>query len=879
MKDNLEMEKAYEAKEVEDEIYAAWEKSGYFTPENLPDLENRTESFSIVLPPPNVTGTLHMGHAVMLAIEDIMTRYARMTGKRALWIPGTDHAATATEAKVEKIMIDEDGKNKREVGREAFLQRVEQFAADSHDTIVNQMKKMGASVDWTREAYTLDEPRNLGVRTAFKRMYDDGLIYRGYRVINWSVAGQSTCSDDELVYVDRPGKLYTFKYSEELPIPIATTRPETKLGDTAIAVNPNGKWKDYIGQTFTVENFGQTGHTLTLHVIASEDVDDAFGTGALGVTPAHSIVDFEMYQKEKAAGNDVGLIQVIGEDGNMTKEAGSDYEGLSVKEAREKVVAWLDSEGLLENTEELTQSVGTSDRFKDVVEPLPKTQWFVDVNKEFEQNGKTTTLKKLMQEAVRGGAIEILPDRFTKTYFHWIDNLRDWNISRQLWFGHRVPVWYRGEEMHVGLEAPDGDGWEQDPDTLDTWFSSGLWTFSTLGWPNEDAEDFRIYHPTSVLETGYDIIFFWVARMILMSTYLVGDIPFKTVYLHGLVRDESGRKMSKSLGNIINPLTMIDKYGADATRLSLVIGSTPGNDMKLSEEKISNYRNFTNKLWNIARFVFMNVDEVQSVEAVEAVTPADRWILGRFSQVVEKVSAHMDAHEYSIAGETLRDFTWSEFADWYLEIAKVQMNENTQKILLYIVERLLIMWHPYMPFVTEEIYKRFDRGMLIVAPWPQVDGALTPADAKTFDDMKQVVVALRNIRAQYQIAPKTKISAMIAGGSQLQELESVISVLAGVDHLAFDDNAEKPDGSASAVVGSIQVYVPLEGLVDLTKEKAKLEKELGKVAGYVASLEKKLANERFVESAPKEVVEAEKGRLEEAKKRASVLEEEINAMS
>lgn len=867
------MEKAYDAKKVEDDIYAAWEKSGYFTPENLPNVESRTEPFTIVLPPPNVTGTLHMGHAVMLAIEDALVRYHRMNGKKALWIPGTDHAAVATEAKVEKILIDDEGmeKPKEELGREAFLNRVKQFAQDSHDTIVNQMKKMGASVDWTREAYTLDDERNFAVRTAFKKMYDDGLIYRGFRVINWSVKGQSTCSDDELVYVERPGALYTFTYSKDVPITIATTRPETKLGDTAIAVHPEGKWKEYVGQTFTVENFGQTGHSLTLKVIADENVDDEYGTGALGVTTAHSPIDFEMYQKQKALGNDIGLIQVIGEDGKMTAEAGSEYQGLTVMEARKKVVAWLDEQGLLEETEEVTQSVGTSDRFKDVVEALPKTQWFVDVNKEFEQDGKTTTLKKLMQEAVRGGATEILPDRFNKTYFHWIDNLRDWNISRQIWFGHRVPVWYKGGEMYVGIEAPEGDGWEQDPDTLDTWFSSGLWTFSTLGWP-EKTDDLAFYHPTSVLETGYDILFFWVARMILMSTYLVGEVPFKTVYLHGLVRDEQGRKMSKSLGNIIDPLDMITEYGADATRLSLLIGSSPGNDMKLSVDKIASFRNFTNKLWNIARFVFSNVDSVRTIESAEPKSLADKWILAKFAQVSSEVTDHLEKYELSLAGEKLRAFTWSDFADWYLEMSKVEKNED---LLLYILERLLKLWHPFMPFVTEEIYKAFNADMMIVAEWPKIQYEAPDEEMKAFEQLQEVVTAIRNIRATYSVPPSKKMSATITGGSTIEAMSDVVMTLARLEHLDFNDAAEKPHASASAVVGEMNIYVPLEGIVDLDKERARLEKDMKDVESYVDSLNRKLSNKQFVENAPEDIVAAEKQRLEEATVRLENLKNEI----
>ena len=629
--------KPYDSKTTEERIYKLWEESGFFNPDICIEkgiTKQDAEIFSIVLPPPNVTGTLHMGHAAMLAIEDVMVRYHRMKGDRTLWVPGTDHAAIATQSKVEKLVMEKEGKSKYDLGRSEFLKRVEKFAQESHDTIVNQCKKMGASLDWSREAYTLDEKRNLAVRTVFKKMYDDGLIYRGYRVINWSVKGQSTCSDDELVHVERPAKLYYFKYSKDFPITIATTRPETKLGDTAVAVNPKDKkYKKYIGKEFIVD-LG-TEAPLKIKIIADDSVDKDFGTGALGVTPAHSAIDFEMYQKQKALGNDIGLIQVIGEDGKMTGATGKDYAGLTVLEARAKFIEYLRNNNLLEKEEDITQNVGTSDRFGDVVEPLPKLQWFIDVNKTIkERDGKT--LKELMQDVVKSKKIEIIPDRFEKTYFDWIDNLRDWCISRQIWFGHRIPVWYKGEEIYVGIEAPAGEGWVQDSDTLDTWFSAGLWTFSTLGYPDLNAEDLKKYHPTSVLETGYDILFFWVARMILMTTYTLGEVPFKTVYLHGLVRDEQGRKMSKSLDNIINPLDMIAKYGTDATRLSLLLGNTPGNDMKLSEEKIAGFRNFTNKLWNISRFIIMQIkDGNLTTENLKPIpkTLADDWILDRLERV------------------------------------------------------------------------------------------------------------------------------------------------------------------------------------------------------------------------------------------------------
>ncbi|PIQ67685.1 valine--tRNA ligase, partial [Candidatus Uhrbacteria bacterium CG11_big_fil_rev_8_21_14_0_20_41_9] len=507
-----ELSKAYDPAWVEDATYLKWLESGFFNPDNLPNLEKRTEPFTIVLPPPNVTGTLHMGHAVMLAIEDAMIRFNRMNGKRALWLPGTDHAAIATESKVEKLLIEKEGINRHDLGREAFLERVNQFAQESHDTIVNQMKKMGASVDWSREAYTLDEERNFAVRTAFTQMYGDGLIYKGHRVINWDPKGQTTVSDEEVEYIEGTAKMYTFKYSQDFPISIATTRPETKVGDTAVAVNPEDpRYIEFVGKEYQVEFAGAN---LNIKIIADPNVDQTFGTGALGVTPAHSMVDSDM-----ARNHTLGMVVVIGKDGRMTKEAGTLVAGQTTIEARETVVNWLRENNLLEAEVEITQNLSVAQRSGGVIEPLPMDQWFIDVNKEFAfkatglntmtgiQNGEMVTLKKLMQHAVKSEQIKILPERFSKTYFHWIDNLRDWNISRQIWFGHRVPVWYRGDDMYVGVEAPEGEGWEQDSDTLDTWFSSGLWTFSTLGWPKE-TDDLNFYHPTSVLETGYDILFF-----------------------------------------------------------------------------------------------------------------------------------------------------------------------------------------------------------------------------------------------------------------------------------------------------------------------------------------------------------------------------------
>ncbi|MBP9732147.1 MAG: valine--tRNA ligase [Candidatus Magasanikbacteria bacterium] len=885
-----ELPKAYEPYTYEDNIYKRWEKGGFFAPESTPEWvkdDAKRESFSMVLPPPNVTGTLHMGHAVMLAVQDVMARYHRMKGDRTLWIPGTDHAAVATESKVEKMLIEGGMKKpKTELGREKFLEHVEKFASESHDTIVNQAKKMGASLDWSREAFTLDKSRNTAVNTLFKMMYDDGLIYRGYRVVNWSVKGQSTCSDDELVHVERPGKLYYFTYGPECPITIATTRPETKLGDTAIAVHPKGRWKKYIGETFVIKNFGQTGHELSLKVFGDESIDDAFGTGALGVTTAHSPVDFEMYRKQKELGNDIGLIQVIGEDGNMTDNAGKEYAGLTIEEARKKVVAWLEKSGLLEKAEDTMQNVGTSDRFGDVVEPLPKTQWFIEVNKEFTlknsklkkfKAGDTTTLKKLMQSVVKTGEIEIIPDRFNKTYFHWIDNLRDWNISRQIWYGHQIPVWYKGDEITVGTK-PEGSEWTQDPDTLDTWFSSGSWTFSTLGWPKE-TDDLKKFHPTSVLETGYDILFFWVARMILMSTYALGEVPFKTVYLHGLVRDEEGRKMSKSLGNIIDPLDMIQKYGTDATRLSLLIGGTPGNDMRLSEEKIAGFRNFTNKLWNISRFMLLNIQEpVKDIKKPKAQTAADEWILWKLNEVVLKMNESFGSYQFSIAGETLRDFTWNELADWYLEIAKVEGEKS--KILNYILNTILKLWHPFMPFVTEQVWQEIYGGpSLMMEEYPKAEKGKKETGNIVFIDitLRNVITKIRSIRTEYKIEPAKKIAVSMRTKdvtSMLTEYIPVFTRLAGLETITH----EKIEKAVSFTESGIEVDIDLSSAIDTTKEKARIEKEIASVEPYVKQLEKKLSNKEFVQNAPKVVVEKEQQKLEEGRQKLQALQSQLKSI-
>lgn len=707
--------KPYNPQDTEANIYDLWLKSGFFTPENLP--RDRKESFTIVMPPPNATGTLHLGHALEYSFQDAIIRFQRMRGKKTLWVPGTDHAAIATNTKVEKILIKETGKNRHDIGREAFIKKVEEFVAASRGTMQQQIRQMGASVDWTREAFTLDAPRNLAVRTAFKRMYDAGLIYRGHRVINWDPKGQTAVSDDEVQHKTEKGMLYTFRYSSDFPISIATTRPETKVGDTAVAVHPNDpRYQKYIGQSFPIQF---AGNNLLIKIIGDESVDPEFGTGAVGVTPAHSLIDAEMAQR-----HGVLMVQVIDEYARMTEEAGPLVAGKKTKEAREIIVQWLKEQNLLEKEETIDLNISVAERSGGIIEPLPKLQWFVTVNQEFDHNGSKTTLKDIMRKSVESGQIQIMPDRFEKIYFHWINNLRDWNISRQLWYGHRIPVWYREEEIYCGIEAPDGEGWQQDEDTLDTWFSSALWTFSTLGWPDEHAQDLKLYHPTSFMNPGYEILFFWVARMILMSGFLLGEVPFKIVYLHGMLRDAQGRKFSKSLDNGIDPIYVITKYGTDALRMSLIVGISPGSDSNFDLNKVKGYKNFANKIWNASRFVLENTRGID-ITASPSLNERDKKILSELQEMAKDVTQDMESFKLHLAAEKLYHYFWHSFADTIIEEAKPRLKGSdvrdkisAQHMLREVLTTCLKLLHPFMPFVTEAIWSSVSDDLLMVESWP-----------------------------------------------------------------------------------------------------------------------------------------------------------------
>jgi len=722
--------KPFDPKAHEDSLYTMWNDSGYFNPDNcvkdgIADPEK--EPFSIVLPPPNVTGTLHMGHAAMLAIEDILVRYNRMQGKRTLWVPGTDSAALATQSKVEGIIYKQEKKRRDEIGREELLKRIDAFAEESKDTIIGQTKKMGSSMDWSRYAFTLDEKRYAAVMEAFVRMYNDGLIYRGARSVNWDPNMQTTVSDDEIVYEEKNSPFYYFKYG---PFTIGTVRPETKFGDKYVVMHPDDeRYKEYAHkQEIELEWINGP---ITATIIKDEAADPEMGTGVMTITPWHSQVDFEIAER-----HGLDREQIIDERGILLPIAG-EFAGQHIKKARAVIVEKMQEKGLVEKIDEANvNKVATNERGGGTIEPQIKEQWFIDVNKEFIMGpseipsvaeGDTVTLKQLMTKAVAGGGVTIFPERFERVYYNWINNLHDWCISRQIWYGHRIPAWFKDGAVQVQVESP-GEGWTQDPDTLDTWFSSGLWTMSTLGWP-EQTEDFKNFHPTSVLETGYDILFFWVARMVLMSTYLVGQVPFKNAYLHGLIRDSKGKKMSKSIGNTLDPLDMIEKFGTDATRLSLIVGAAPGNDMPLSEDKIRAYKKFANKIWNISRFTLTSIEGVDwNKEPV--LSERDKQILDELKAVVQEVSTDIDKFSLYLAAEKSYHYVWHELADKILEESKeiLQGDDAAAKFARqYVLKECFVtslkILHPFMPFVTEAVWQNCpaelkDQDILMVAKWP-----------------------------------------------------------------------------------------------------------------------------------------------------------------
>ena len=873
-----EIPRAYEPQSVEQRIYNFWSDGGYFTPE----IDREREPFTVIMPPPNVTGELHMGHALTIALEDLMVRWHRMKGNPALYLPGSDHAGIATQVVVERMLAGE-GVTRHDLGRDGFNETVWQWVDRYGSRIYEQTKRIGASCDWTRAAFTLDEGPSNAVRTTFVNLYKKGLIYRGERITNWCPRCRTALSDLEVKYQEESGNLYNIRYVLEDgsgALVVATTRPETLLGDTAVAVNPEDeRYTDHIGKSAVLPVIGRR-----LPVIGDAAVELGFGTGALKVTPGHDPTDFEIGQR-----HGLPSVSVMNLDGTLNSNAGP-YEGQDMSEARKNIVAQLEEDGLLEHIEPYRHSVGHCDRCDNVVEPIVTNQWYV----------KMEPLAKPARDAVASGETRIIPERFARVYFNWMDNIRDWCISRQLWWGHRIPVWYCDDcdEVIVELDDPTicdacgSSALRQDEDVLDTWFSSGLWTHSTLGWPN-DSEDLDYFYPTSVMETGYDIIFFWVARMMMMGIENMGASPFHTVYLHGLVLDPEGVKMSKTRGNVLDPLQLIDIYGADALRFALTIGNSPGNDQRLNEQKLEASRNFANKLWNAARFVMGNLEGAGAAldgwHSPDLPTHRqDRWIMSRLNRLTEQVEQFMQDYQFGEAQRAIHDFFWHEYADWYIEMAKIRLRsdgdneESPLPYLAYVLERVLRMLHPFMPFVTEEIWQALKERVpadpdapdaLIVAEYPDANADFYDEEAE--DDISLVmetVRSIRNLRAEFRIQQHQRIEAVLdlpQDGAVAEAEADVIKMLARVEPLKFgaESNGAISNDSVSLVLSKGVVTIPLGGLVDLDKERERLRSEIAGIELNRDRLAARLGDERFLSRAPGEVVERERERLESIEER------------
>ncbi len=872
----LKMDKIYDPKLNEDRIYQNWVDEGLFHEE--PDPER--EPFCIVMPPPNITGKLHMGHGLDNTMQDAITRYKKMMGFCTLWLPGTDHASIATEVKIVDAMA-EEGLTKEELGREKFLERAWQWREDYGRTIVSQLKRLGSSCDWSRERFTMDEGLSNAVTEVFNRFYEKGLIYRGSRMINWCPDCMTALSDAEVEYEEKASHLWHIKYplsDGSGEVIVATTRPETMLGDTAVAVNPDDeRYKDMIGKTIMLPIMNRE-----IPIITDSYVDLEFGTGAVKITPAHDPNDYEMGER-----HDLEFINIMNEDGTLNQNAGK-YNGIDSLEARKQIVDELNELGLLHEIEDHTHNVGLCYRCDHVVEPLISEQWFV----------KMDDLAKPAIDVVESGDLQFVPDRFSKIYFNWMYNIRDWCISRQLWWGHRIPAWYCEScgHMMVARSAPDvcekcgSENLRQDEDVLDTWFSSALWPFSTLGWP-EKTPELEYFYPTDVLVTSYDIIFFWVARMIFSGLEQMGEKPFSHVLIHGLVRDEQGRKMSKSLGNGIDPLDIIDRFGADALRFSLVIGTSPGNDMRFSDEKAESSRNFANKVWNASRFVISNLGEEAPMDIKDAkLNIADEWILTRLSQVTQDVVRHMDAYDLGMACTKVHDFIRSEFCDWYIEFAKQPMyngteeeKASTQAVLSHVLKASLKLLHPFMPFVTEAIWEHIPgaEGFIMMQSFPKYEEEfIFEESSANIENVMEIIHSIRNIRAEMNVQTGKKTSVLLLASEDADYLEGCtgyIKSLASADKVEFIGEAISSDEKmVSAQCLAAQVFIPLGDLVDMEKEKARLEKEITKTEGEIARSKGKLSNKGFTDKAPEAVVNRERENLANNEKLLLDLKERLS---
>jgi valyl-tRNA synthetase len=888
-----QLPKAYDFKSTEPRIYKMWEQGGYFRPSNdpnKPDFDPTKKPFVISIPPPNVTGELHIGHVMFVAMEDLMIRYHRMKGIPSLWVPGTDHAGIATQLQVEKDLLRTEEVRREELGREKFIERVWSWKAKYHRIITSQIRQIGASCDWERERFTLDDGLSRAVREAFVRLYEKGLIYRGPRLINWSPGLKTAVSDLEVEYSEEPGKLYYFKYmlagSDEY-IPVATTRPETILADTAVAVHPEDeRYKKFIGHKVVVPMLGRE-----IPVIADEYVTREFGTGALKITPGHDPNDYAIGQR-----HGLPVLSMLDREAKVT-ETGGPYAGLDRFACREKLWADMQDAGLVIKEEPYMLNIPRSQRGGEIVEPMISEQWFV----------KIEPLAKPALEAVRAGRIKIIPERFEKVYYNWLENIKDWCISRQLWWGHRIPVWYCddcGKQTCARTDpsqcvACGSQNIRQDPDVLDTWFSSGLWPFSTLGWP-EETPDYKYFYPTTMMETAYDILFFWVARMIMDGLEFTGQVPFETVYLHGLVRTEERQKMSKSKGTGVDPLPVMEEFGTDALRFTLLVGSMPGNDSSINLKKVEGNRNFANKIWNAGRFVISALQGVGDQELGKAFPKspnsqtldnwslADSWIWARLQQLVRDVERLFQAYQYGEAGRQIYEFFWSDFADWYVEVAKLQMQraeirEQTAVTLARVLDICLRLLHPITPFVTEELWGHL-RGALLASPlaelakdWPAVLIIASWPEPRPEEDWEAAKVAdfaliqdtirsIRNLRAEKKVIPAKRIPATIAGGVKtalLKEQAGVIAALAGLDQSLLsilESLPTKPENNIALVAGPVEIYIPLSGMVDLDEERNRLQKELAESQVQIDRLEKLLGSD-FANKAPAPVVQKERERL------------------
>lgn len=840
-----EMDKIYNPKDVEENIYKEWEEKGYFKAE----VNSHKKPFTIVMPPPNITGKLHMGHALDETMQDILIRFKRMQGFEALWVPGTDHASIATEAKVVE-QLKKEGLSKEEIGREKFLERTWQWKKEYGGNIVNQLRKLGASCDWSRERFTMDEGCSRAVREFFVKLYEKGLIYRGEKIINWCPNCKTSISDSEVNFKEMDGNFWHINYKlvDSLDhVTVATTRPETMFGDVALAVNPKDpRYSHLIGKKVIVPVVERE-----IPIIADDYVDIEVGTGVLKITPAHDPNDFEVGQR-----HNLPIINVMDENGKMNENAIL-FKGLDRYEARNQLVGLLCKGGYLEKTESIHHNVGTCYRCSTTVEPRISTQWFV----------KMDELAKPAIDCVKNNKTKFVPERFSKIYFHWMENIKDWCISRQLWWGHRIPVWYckKCGKMTVSKDTPDvcrhcgSNEIYQDNDTLDTWFSSGLWPFSVLGWP-EKTPELDYFYPTNVLVTGYDIIFFWVAKMIFSSLEMTGKEPFENILIHGLVRDSQGRKMSKSLGNGVDPLEIIEKYGADALRFSLMLGNSPGNDMRFFNEKVEASRNFANKIWNAARFIHLNTDNQALEKGIpEEIGDIDSWIISRLNTVISEVTNNLDKFELGIAAQNIYDFVWDEFCDWYIEFSKI---EGKKEVLLFVVDSILKLLHPFMPFVTEEIWKSFQNidGSIMIEKYPEFNKKYINKNAEyNINVLMSVIKSIRNMRSEMNVSHGKKTVIYIDSDNLeickvLKKYENIICKMAYAKSVEI--NSDRGDEKlVSAVNDYVKIYIPVDELVDREEEIARLNKELESVNKQLLQAESRLKNEKFLSKAPKEIVD------------------------